>query len=359
MKAGDIVRFLNAVGGGKVTRIEGNIAYVEDSDGFETPTLVKECVVVDPDGGIMPKKKFGNNEPSKYEAPAVKKEQPAKMPDQSSDDIKIAETPEGNVLNIVLAYEPDDIRNFSTSPISAYLVNDSNYYLYAVYATTGGNGLWTCRFDGLVEPNTQVLVDELSREDLAEMSRFSVQYVPFKRGKSFASKAPSCVEYRLDATKFYKLHCFHPNLYFEKPVIAFDIVKDDLPQRQAPIDANALEQAMQTKKRLDTVRPVSKHKAKPETKEIVEVDLHTNALLDTTAGLTNGEIIEVQLGEFRRVMNENIHRKGQKIVFIHGKGEGVLRKAILDELKRKYRSCEAQDASFREYGFGATLVTIH
>ena len=58
-------------------------------------------------------------------------------------------------------------------------------------------------------------------------------------------------------------------------------------------------------------------------------------------------------------MNENIHRKGQKIVFIHGKGEGVLRKAILDELKRKYRSCEAQDASFREYGFGATLVTIH
>ena len=149
MKAGDIVRFLNAVGGGKVTRIEGNIAYVEDSDGFETPTLVKECVVVDPDGGIMPKKKFGNNESSKYEAPAVKKEQPAKMPDQSSDDIKIAETPEGNVLNIVLAYEPDDIRNFSTSPISAYLVNDSNYYLYAVYATTGGNGLWACRFDGL------------------------------------------------------------------------------------------------------------------------------------------------------------------------------------------------------------------
>ena len=32
MKVGDIVRYLNAVGGGKVTRIDGNIAYVEEED---------------------------------------------------------------------------------------------------------------------------------------------------------------------------------------------------------------------------------------------------------------------------------------------------------------------------------------
>ena len=50
--------------------------------------------------------------------------------------------------------------------------------------------------------------------------------------------------------------------------------------------------------------------------------------------------------------------KNKKIVFIHGKGEGVLRMALLDELKRKYPRCEAQDASFREYGFGATLITV-
>ncbi|MTT60629.1 Smr/MutS family protein, partial [Parabacteroides merdae] len=48
----------------------------------------------------------------------------------------------------------------------------------------------------------------------------------------------------------------------------------------------------------------------------------------------------------------------QKIVFIHGKGDGVLRKAVIDELKRKYSNCRYQDASFQEYGFGATMVTI-
>ena len=44
-KIGDRVRFLNSVGGGIIKRIEGNIAYVDD-DGFETPTLLRECVVV-------------------------------------------------------------------------------------------------------------------------------------------------------------------------------------------------------------------------------------------------------------------------------------------------------------------------
>lgn len=45
IKIGDNVRYLNAVGGGRVVRIVDNIAYV-DEDGFETPVLLKECVVV-------------------------------------------------------------------------------------------------------------------------------------------------------------------------------------------------------------------------------------------------------------------------------------------------------------------------
>lgn len=47
VKIGDTVRFLNSVGGGRVTRIEANMAFVTDEDGFDTPVLLKECVVVD------------------------------------------------------------------------------------------------------------------------------------------------------------------------------------------------------------------------------------------------------------------------------------------------------------------------
>ena len=57
-------------------------------------------------------------------------------------------------------------------------------------------------------------------------------------------------------------------------------------------------------------------------------------------------------------MDANLRRPGQRIVFIHGKGEGVLRQAIMKELTHRYKGHDVQDASFREYGFGATQVTI-
>ena len=94
------------------------------------------------------------------------------------------------------------------------------------------------------------------------------------------------------------------------------------------------------------------------TKTIVEVDLHIHQLLDSLTGLTNADMLKAQLDEFNRVMKHYSKAKGQKIVFIHGKGEGVLRQALLKELKLKYKQCDVQDASFREYGFGATQVTI-
>ena len=46
-KIGDKVRFLNAVGGGVISRIEGNMAYVTDEDGFDNPVFLRECVVVE------------------------------------------------------------------------------------------------------------------------------------------------------------------------------------------------------------------------------------------------------------------------------------------------------------------------
>ena len=351
-KVNDIVRFLNATGGGRISRIEGNIAYVEDSDGFEQPVLLRECVVVDAskpkatayDRPIIPA-------PSKEEKPL--RPEPAPAP--------VVETEEGDVLNVVLAYEPRELKHLNTTSYDAYLVNDSNYYLYVAYMTRGDNdsGLWHTRFHGIVEPNMQVQLEEFGHSDLPDMSRVAVQYVAFKEGKDFKLKNPALVEHRLDTTKFYKIHCFHDCEYFDSPVLALDVVRNDRPAKPMVIDSSDLERAMQQKRTADRPnrRPVEKH---TKTKgEIIECDLHINELVDTTAGMSNSDMLQLQLNKFHEVMRENLHRPGAKVVFIHGKGEGVLRKALLDELRRKYPRCEAQDASFREYGFGATLVKLH
>ena len=346
----DIVRFLNQMGGGRISRIVDNMAYVEDEDGFEQPVLLRECVVVE---SAKPK-------PTAYDKPVMPL--PSKeVIAEPAKPIAVEETEDGDTLNVVLAYEPREIKHLNTTTFDAYLVNDSNYYLYFVYMTKSDcDSEWVTRYHDIVEPNIQVHIEEFDRSLLSQMDRVAVQYVAFKQGKGFKLKNPALVEHRLDCTKFYKVHCFHDNEYFDTPVIALDIVKNDRPARMVVVDSADLERAMKEKRAQD--RPqrqqVKKHDKTQKKGEIIECDLHINELLDTTAGLSNKDMLDVQLDEFRRVMDENRNRKGAKIVFIHGKGEGVLRKALLDELKRKYPRCEVQDASFREYGFGATLITV-
>ena len=128
--------------------------------------------------------------------------------------------------------------------------------------------------------------------------------------------------------------------------------------RELLISATDLQEAMTQKTKADQTyrQPASVRKNK--TPDILEVDLHINQLLDSTAGLNSTDMLSYQLSIFRKTMEENKTQKGRRIVFIHGKGDGVLRNALLTELKTKYKNFPFQDASFREYGFGATMVTV-
>lgn len=362
VKTGDIVRFLNSTGGGRVTKIKDNIAYVEDEDGFETPVLTRECVVV------------GNasTEATPKHTPAVKASAPIPIETeratptppgpQPEEELPVVETPEGEKLNITVAYEPNNIKQLSTTTFDTYLVNDSNYYLYFTYLTRpDSSSQWTTRYAGLVEPNIQLFIGEISASDLPSMDRVALQYIAFKRDRAFDPKHPQFVEMPLDTTKFTRLHCFHPSIYFDADVIALAFVTDDTPYRKIAVDKSKLESAMKSKKALDMRRrPIVKKPTKAERKadSTLVVDLHIDALVDSTRGLSNADMLNLQVDEFSRIMDENLRNHGQKIVFIHGKGEGVLRNALLKELNHRYKGHDVQDASFREYGFGATQVTI-
>ena len=153
------------------------------------------------------------------------------------------------------------------------------------------------------------------------------------------------------------MHTFQESEFFETPALIYDIVKDDVPTKQVYVSAEELQSALLQK----TV--VDKPKSQPIVKRggqsgIIEIDLHIGELLDDTHGMSNSEILNYQLDKFREVLEQYKNKREQRIVFIHGKGDGVLRKALLDELKRKYPAFRHQDASFQEYGFGATMITI-
>jgi len=368
VKPGDIVRFLNAVGGGRVSRVDGNIAYVEDEDGFETPVMTRECVIVADAASQVAG--IAAQEARQQQSAQPRRDAPRqnqasvndKVAEQALTDADIAETEGGDILNVVLAFEPQDIRQISTTTFDAYLVNDSNYYISFICMTrrTGEADSWTTRYAGVIEPNIQLYLGTVTRDMLVDMDYIAMQMVAYKQGRTFARKPAMTVEYRMDTTKFCKLHCFGDSVYFDTPVMALDIVRDDKPYTPVRVNPGELRQAMQQKLAADR-RPGERRKVvkrgqrKPGT---IVVDLHINELVDNTRGLSNSDMLNLQIDEFRRVMDANLRNHGQKIVFIHGKGEGVLRQAILKELAHRYKGHDAQDASFREYGFGATQVTI-
>lgn len=360
VKTGDIVRFLNTVGGGRVVKIKDNIAYVEDEDGFETPVLTRECVVVgqSSDRPSAPKPAVGPSQPTQiFEKETVPFAKP-----EPEELLPIEETPEGEKLNIVLAYEPKDLKRLSATTFDTYLVNDSNYFLYFTYSSRAKDeNQWTIRYAGVVEPNIQLFLGEIAPVELPSMDKIAFQYVAFKKDRTFILKAPASVELSVDTTKFAKLHCFRDNTYFDIPVLAFELVKNDIPYRQVAVSGESLEEAMKSKIKADRrqrKRIVKKAPKNERRGDILVVDLHIGELVDNIHGLSNADMLNLQVDEFTRVMDENLRNKGQKIVFIHGKGEGVLRNAIMKELNHRYKGHDVQDASFREYGFGATQVTI-
>ncbi len=347
MKIGDKVRFLSEVGGGIVKGFQGkDIVLVEDADGFDIPMLIRECVVIDTDDYNIKRK------------PQAQPEQPKKQVEEEPEiTYRPAETKEGERLNVMLAFVPQDVKAISSTDFDAYLVNDSNYYLYYTYLSAEGKS-WKVRAQGNIEPNTKLLLEEFGKDILNELEHVAIQLIAYKDGKNFTLKPAVGVELRVDTVKFYKLHTFRESVYFEEPSLIYDVVKDDEPVKQYFADANALKEALLQKK--NPKKPKSQPIVKPQKhNDIIEVDLHINELLDNTTNMTNSEMLDYQLGVFNKTLNEYKDKKGQKIVFIHGKGEGVLRNAILKELKSKYRNYSYQDASFREYGFGATMVTIH
>ena len=349
MKIGDKVRFLSEVGGGIVKGFQGkDIVLVEDADGFDIPMPMRECVVIDTDDYNMKRK--AAPAPSKAEGPAkpMKPEMPAVQ--------RQPETRVGDMLNVMLAFVPEDVKAISSTSFEAYLVNDSNYYLYYTYLSAEGKA-WKVRSHGLVDPNTKLFLEGFAKDVLNEMERVAVQFIAFKDGKTFAMKPAVSVELRIDTVKFYKLHTFRESDFFEEPALVYDIVTNDVPVKQVYVSAEDIQVALLQKKEVEKPRsqPIVKRSS---SNGIIEIDLHINELLDDAHGMSNSEILNYQLDKFREVMEKYKGKREQKIVFIHGKGDGVLRKALLDELKRKYNTCRYQDASFQEYGFGATLVTI-
>jgi DNA mismatch repair protein len=396
MRLGDKVRFLNEIGGGKIVAFQkNNIVLVEDEDGFEIPISITDIAVVSSDDYSTAKtlKSIAQNEKAMSEESDNRSIKAILNGNNDNESILLEEDDEDpadkivsfkapveevkgrNKLTAYLAFIPT-LKDISTNTLfKSYFINDSNYHLQYIYCIEKENN-WLLYSSGVIKANTKEFISEVHKSQLNDLEKVCIQIIAYKEDKEFILKPCISSQFRIEAIKFCKQSSFQENPFLDAPALLYTIVKDDKIVRPLQMNVEEISESMLTNndailkenqnKSLDsevqkndvkknTIETIKKDK---EGNEFLIIDLHANKLLEHTEGLTSLDILNYQLKKFRDTLDYYRKKKNTKIVFIHGKGEGILRNAIINELRFKYKSYQYQDASFQEYGYGATQVTI-
>jgi hypothetical protein len=86
------------------------------------------------------------------------------------------------------------------------------------------------------------------------------------------------------------------------------------------------------------------------------IDLHIENLIDRHQGMTNAEIITIQLNTFKYSLEDAIVHRLEKLTVIHGIGTGRLRQEIFEILKQIPAVRSFKNEHHYRYGFGATEI---
>ena len=336
---GDKVRFLNDIGGGIVTRIidANTVMVLNDEDEFEIPSLKRNLVVVEPSGDNTASQEKSSSQVKADTSGTVKKESLF----VEKEEVYAAFAPREG-------YDPTD------SPLELYLINDTNQILLYNFFEERENELEGVTA-GNLDPKSKILLTEYDPKELNDLSSCFFQILFYQQGKAKIKK-PLEKSIKIQPVKFHKSSSYKETAYFHQDVVLYKLSGENLERKLEEISQKEFKNVIREKEGSHSSKPKQpKIKSKDD---ILEVDLHINALIDSVTGLSNADILEFQLNKFHEVMRQFQNEKGKKIVFIHGIGNGTLKKKLHEELRRKYKKHYQQDASFKEYGWGATMVTI-
>tara|TARA_B110000977_G_C10961657_1_gene448789 strand:- start:75 stop:860 length:786 start_codon:yes stop_codon:yes gene_type:complete len=100
------------------------------------------------------------------------------------------------------------------------------------------------------------------------------------------------------------------------------------------------------------------HQSAPKYFQHNEVDLHMESIMDSCKGLSNFEIVTIQLNHFRSRLHEALQDNEPYLVVIHGIGKGVLKQEIYNYLMQ-FPNLKVGPADAKLYGMGASEIRIY
>ena len=339
---GDKVRFLNEVGEGKVVKIlSEKMLMICDKDGFEYQMPTKELIILE---------KVQNFSQA---IPNILKENENK--EIKNDVISDFEWKKEDTTNIFLAFsKKEDDNNF----IEVFLINDSNFFVFYNFLLKLDLGFEQIDAD-ILEPNTKIFVTEFSIDKINHTKEIILQLTFY--GHKYKIYSPQIEKnIKIVPLNFWQEFRYIENDFIDTNAYVIDIITEN--QLVNKVKSKEKEIALEDKinniieKDLIPEEDNSRKFAPRKQKETIELDLHITSLLDSVVGLSNSEMVEIQMKAFHKAMTDAITNKNvSKLILIHGIGAGTLKNMVRESISKQYK-LKFEDASYREYGFGATMV---
>ena len=141
--------------------------------------------------------------------------------------------------------------------------------------------------------------------------------------------------------------------FHKKELVKIETAQHELSKFSDINNALLLQKINASEKKKSQVRNVSKKEA---VSPAMEIDLHIEQLVKNPRGMSNFDMLNLQLDTAKHKLEFAIRKRIPKIVFIHGVGEGVLQKE-LKYLFAKY-PVKVMEASYQKYGMGASEVQL-
>ncbi len=348
-KIGDKVKFLNENDYGTVVRVLNNqTVIVLNSDDFEIPVNMSE-LILENDNQVSNKNKKEEKTFQPIKTNIEERNIVYQKPNFSSFDKPKSRNSES--YGFYLGFLPENDKNPLQENLEMYLINDSDYkILYNILSTSKQKENLFVAESGILEDNTKAYIKTIKREDLNDISGFKFQFL-FSKEEPFEIKKPEEYSLKISPQKFFIASYYKVNDFFDENAVIFTIQENSAIQNK--IKELSKEEIIKEKEQ-KTKQKVFK---KPPEKEVV--DLHLVELLDDDRGMTPKEKLDYQIKVFREKLEEYIKDPYvKKVVFIHGKGNGTLKSEVRRCLDLHYKRYQYQDASFEEYGGGATLVYV-
>jgi len=311
MKIGDKVRMLHGNEEGTIRKVSGRRVEIEIEDGFLIPAMKNELVVIH------------SSEKTFFEESTTTVPENNEESNQDSDQAPFIAMLPQNDQEMIL-----------------HLVNPSRGS-FLVHVDAEKEGQVKTLFANQLPKKQWAQLDRFKLKDLSTWPILNVFILPIH--ESFENKSPI-----ISSTLKFKAKVFSKSTV-EIPLLKQKGYLFEIFREEKELDIHSLNAE------LNQWNPTAIQQVKPPSSR---VDLHIEELVEKPDQLSNSEMLRIQLETFEQNLNQAISSGLDEITFVHGIGNGVLRKEIHKRLSEIKNIKYFKDTQKDRWGYGATLVRI-